>query len=212
MLQLWGDGPVRWLTTAIFHTATTIAISLGAPTYSSMQMGRGERRRRGRKERQSGGEEANGKEEKRLRNMVEVTEDESEKDTFVIVCLLVRWCEQATETNLIWSTAVLLLSFLSCFLCFSSSITLWYQDSPTPWLRGYLSIIHTNISCSQSIMYLIIHSLWWCCYLFRSSQGLGSMSLSQLEILGWEKPASNEMKSVLTLQPVFFPMIQWAYF
>lgn len=37
-----GDGPVRWLTTAIFHTAATLSISLAASTYGSMQMGHGE--------------------------------------------------------------------------------------------------------------------------------------------------------------------------
>lgn len=57
--QLWGDGPVRWLTTTIFHTAATVTISLAAPTYGSMQMGHGELRRRFRWGRVGGGGDRN---------------------------------------------------------------------------------------------------------------------------------------------------------
>lgn len=81
-LQLWGDSPVRWLTTTIFHNAANVTISLTAPTYSSMQMGHGELRRwfkRGR---------VGAIEKEIVRNIVAVTKEKSKEDTSAIVSLL----------------------------------------------------------------------------------------------------------------------------
>lgn len=91
-LQLWGDSPVRWLTTAIFHTTATVAISLAARTYSGMQMGHGEPRRMGKGEGRGRAEKERGSRQGRIRvrNIVGVTEEQSKEDTSVIVSLLVR--------------------------------------------------------------------------------------------------------------------------
>lgn len=83
-LQLWGDSPVRWLTTTIFHTAANVTISLTAPTYSSMQMGHGELRRWFKRGRVGAIE----KEIEIVRNIVGVTKEKSKEDTSAIVSLL----------------------------------------------------------------------------------------------------------------------------
>lgn len=74
--QLWGDGPVRWLTTTIFHTAATVTISLAAPTYGSMQMGHGELRGRFRWGRARGAAET-----EILRNLLAATKKKTQSDT-----------------------------------------------------------------------------------------------------------------------------------
>lgn len=90
-----------------------------------------------------------------VRNIVGVTEEQSKEDTSVIVSLLVRWYEHATETNLILTTNTALLS-VTFSLSPSPSITPWHQGSPFTGWEVIFSIIHTDISCSGSIMYLII--------------------------------------------------------
>lgn len=77
-LLLWGDSPVRWLTTAIFHTAATIAIGLTATTFSSMQMGHREPGRRSRGMEERGNRRDKGERGKRAR---EIEKTEKQKQT-----------------------------------------------------------------------------------------------------------------------------------